>query len=126
MANVLVIDDSPLIVRFVRKALVTDGHTVHGLDSFIRLASRVREDPPDLIILDLNIPVLSGVAMGKLVRSYQSRDIPIVVYSSAPREQLRSAARDVRAHAFVRKSEDAEPLRQAVAQVLLERRAVGE
>lgn len=126
MARVLVVDDSPLVIRFVRQALTPDGHDVQSLDSFIRLATTVREDPPDLILLDLNIPVLSGVAMGKLVRSYQSRDIPIIVYSSAPPRELWAAARDVGAHACVQKSDDLTELRRTVAQVLQERYAIGQ
>jgi DNA-binding response OmpR family regulator len=123
MARVLVVDDSPLVVRFVEHALAEDGHAVQALDSFIQLAATVRINPPDLIILDLNIPALSGVSMGKLVRNHQSRDIPIIVYSSAPLQELRAAALAVGAHCYVQKSDDSTALRRAVDRVLNGQRA---
>jgi DNA-binding response OmpR family regulator len=123
MARILVVDDSALVVRFVQHSLVEDGHDVRSLDSFIQLAARVRDNPPDLIILDLNIPALSGVSMGKLVRNHQSRHIPIIVYSSAPQRELEAAAKAVGAHCYVRKSDDVTALRYAVRRVLENRQA---
>jgi len=123
MARVLVVDDSPLVVRFVEHTLAADGHEVQALDSFVRLAATVREDPPDLILLDLNIPALSGVIMGKLVRSYQARDIPIIVYSSEAPAKLQAAALEVGAHSYLQKSDDAGALRRTVDQVLRARLA---
>ncbi len=126
MAKILIVDDSPTVLRFVQRALRLDGHEVESLDSFIQLTARVREAPPDLLILDLNIPALSGVSMGRLVRKHEARDIPIVIYSSRPPEELEEAARAVHAVAHVQKSDCAAELRKAVARVLATRRAVHE
>lgn len=63
MAKILVIDDEPGIVRFVRRALEADGHTVYaasdGTDG-LRSASEIR---PDLVILDLLMPGVSGMGV---------------------------------------------------------------
>ncbi|MEO8328556.1 MAG: response regulator transcription factor [Candidatus Nanopelagicales bacterium] len=60
MSLILVIDDEPDIVRFVRRALEADSHIVltapNGLDG-LRLAI---EASPDLVILDLAMPGLDG------------------------------------------------------------------
>jgi len=63
MAKILVIDDEPGIVRFVRRALEADGHTVYaasdGTDG-LRSAGEIR---PDLVILDLLMPGVSGMGV---------------------------------------------------------------
>jgi DNA-binding response OmpR family regulator len=63
MANILVIDDEPGILRFVKRALEAEGHTVcvntDGSDG-LRQAC---DQPPDLIILDLAMPGLDGCAV---------------------------------------------------------------
>lgn len=121
MARVLVVDDSAVVIRFIERALAEDGHTVEALGSFIQLAATVRNTPPDVIVLDLNIPALSGVSMGRIIRTYQSRHIPILVYSSAPHAELKAAALAVGAQSFVQKSNDPDQLRRAIDQILIGR-----
>src|SRR4051794_36739068 len=60
MAKVLVIDDEPAIVRFLVRALDASGHVVlaaHEGSEGLRLAAEHR---PELVILDLVMPGLSG------------------------------------------------------------------
>jgi DNA-binding response OmpR family regulator len=63
MSKILVIDDEPGILRFVRRALESDGYTVltttDGAEG-LRLAA---ENRPDLVVLDLVMPGLSGNAV---------------------------------------------------------------
>lgn len=118
MARVLIIDDSPTVIHFVRAALSKDGHDTQVLDSFIRLAAVVREDPPDLILLDLNIPALSGLTMGSLVRKYEQRKVPIIIYSSQGETEMEDAARALGAVSVLRKGADASALRLSVKNAL--------
>jgi DNA-binding response OmpR family regulator len=123
MARILVVDDSPTVIHFVRGALGADGHEVEALDSFINLAFIVKNRPPDLVILDLNIPALSGLSMGNIMRKYESRSIPIVIYSSRGEAEMRSAAKELNASGVVAKSSRADELRAEVARILAVSRA---
>ncbi len=118
MSRVLVIDDSQTTVKFVATALRTLGHETDTLSSFLELPRRLKTSPPDLIILDLNIPVLSGIPFGHLIRKYQDRPIPLVIYSSRPDSELERAARELGAVGFLRKGPDPGPLQRTVAEVL--------
>lgn len=118
MARILIVDDSPTVVRFVERTLRMDGHDVSSLDSFIQLAAVVRDEPPDLILLDLNIPALSGLSMGGMVRKYQSSPIPIIIYSSQDEEEMRSAATELGAVAVLKKTLAPETLRAVVQDAL--------
>jgi len=119
MARILVIDDSATVIHFVRSALSEDGHVVSSLESFIHLAGVIRGDAPDLVLLDLNIPALSGLSMGNLVRKYEQRSIPIVIYSSRPAGEMQLAARELRAVSVLRKGSDPNELRNAVNGALM-------
>jgi DNA-binding response OmpR family regulator len=60
VAKILVIDDEPGIVRFVRRALESDGHIVisaHDGASGLQMSG---DHDPDLVVLDLLMPGLSG------------------------------------------------------------------
>lgn len=118
MSRILVVDDSPTVVRFVELALRADGHDVRSLDSFIQLGAVVRDDPPDLILLDLNIPALSGLSMGNLVRKYERAPIPIIIYSSQEESTMRSAAAELGAVSVLKKTLAPDALREAVNDAL--------
>jgi two-component system, OmpR family, response regulator len=118
MARILVVDDSPTVIQFIRSSLRSDGHEVEALDSFINLAFIVRNSPPDLVILDLNIPALSGLSMGNILRKYETRRIPIVIYSSRGEAEMRSAAKELSAAAVIPKSSRSDELRAEVARIL--------
>jgi DNA-binding NarL/FixJ family response regulator len=115
--RVLVIDDSPSIITHIRQLLGAHGHTVESLELFVHLPDRLKHDPPDLIVLDLNMPALPGIAMGGLIKRYQPREIPIIVYSSQPRPELEAAARKLNAAGCVQKGDPPECLIEAVDKV---------
>ncbi len=63
MASILVIDDEPDLVRFVRRALENEGHHVRtALEGADGLRMAVTE-PPDMVLLDLVMPGVSGRAV---------------------------------------------------------------
>src|SRR6476659_8295416 len=63
MASILVVDDEPDLVRFVRRALEAEGHQVYSaLDGAEGLALAFQHRP-DLVILDLRMPGFDGRAV---------------------------------------------------------------
>lgn len=63
MGKILVVDDEPGIIRFVRRALEADGHTVLTAHDGAAALSLSGEHDPDLVILDLLMPGLSGLGV---------------------------------------------------------------
>ena len=88
MGKILVVDDEPGIIRFVRRALEAEGHTVltaHDGATALTLSS---EHDPDLIILDLLMPGLSG--LGVLAALLTERpDTRVLVLSAVGDVQMR-------------------------------------
>jgi two-component system, OmpR family, response regulator len=81
MAAILVIDDEPDLVRFVRRALEAQGHQVRvALDGADGLRMAMVE-PPDLIVLDLLMPGVDGRAILSAMTSSHP-EVPILVLSA--------------------------------------------
>ena len=120
MARILVIDDSLSAVQKARTILEGAGHEVETLELLIYLPQAVKNDPPDLILLDLSMPALSGVNVAKFIRRYESSPIPIVLYSSRAMEELQETAHNLEAAGYVQKNEPDSTLVSTVSKVLVD------
>src|ERR1700682_1461355 len=116
----LVVDDHPLIQEAVSNVLrrlephaeiAVAGDCEHGLD----IAGHGPE--PDLVLLDLNLPGLSGIPALKLWRR-RYPGIPVVVLSAATDQQTVLAAIGAGAAGFIPKSSSNEVMLNALRLVL--------
>ncbi len=118
MARVLVIDDSLSAVQKARHVLEKAGYVVETLDLLIYLPQIVKDDPPDIILLDLSMPALSGINVAKFIRRYEKHPIPIVLYSSRSAEELVETAEELAAAGFVQKGDPDSRLLSTISHVL--------
>jgi len=91
MANILIIDDDARLCRVVKEFLNDHGHQVNiALDGSGGFAA-VRENPPDLILCDLDMPGLSGQEVVVRLRQDASlAEIPVIYLSGCTdAEQIR-------------------------------------
>ena len=82
MARVLVVDDDERIAASVRRALVYEGHAVEVARDGRDALSMLRDDPPDLMILDLMLPGVDGLEVCRRLRSDASVDIPVLMLTA--------------------------------------------
>lgn len=118
MARILVVDDSESVFFFVRKELSSENHLVERLGAFTELASYLRQSEPDLILLDLEMPALSGTAFALFLRRIERRPIRIVIHSSLPHSELKRAAAEVKAIGILEKTNSGLRLRESVKRFL--------
>src|SRR5687768_14476602 len=84
MARILVVDDEPDIVRVVVKIMEARGHQVTTARDGVEALERIAIDPPDLLILDLNLPRLDGYEVCKRVKSdARTARMPVVMMTAA-------------------------------------------
>jgi len=84
MARVLVIDDEPDVVRLVVKVLSGRGHVVQIARDGASALARVKHEPPDVILLDSDLPKIDGAEVCRRLKADASTaDIPIVLMTSA-------------------------------------------
>lgn len=81
---ILIADDDPFIVSLYRERLMRMGHQVCTVQNGEDAIRRIQEDPPGLLLLDLNMPRLDGRQVLQFVRQQSSTpDLPVIVLSSA-------------------------------------------
>ena len=104
MANVLIVDDDVEMADASRDLLESAGHSVRiGHNGEEGLAS-LSADPPDCVLLDLDMPVLDGAGMARQMRLNDAREerIPILLVSG--RDDLRAVAARIGTPYFIAKA----------------------
>jgi DNA-binding response OmpR family regulator len=79
-APILVVDDDAKIVRLVRTYLERDGFTVATATDGRAALQAIREQQPRLVVLDLMLPELDGLALLRIVR--EDSDLPVLMLSA--------------------------------------------
>jgi adenylate cyclase len=81
--KVLVVDDEPDIVRYLEHVLRRLGHEPVGAADGAEALEKAVNDPPDLILLDVMMPVMDGFAVCRALRDREAtRLIPIIVMTA--------------------------------------------
>ena|ERR1051326_5675459 len=84
-ATVLVVDDDEAIIEFIQMALADVGYRVLAAVNGAALQI-ARTDHPDVILLDIMMPVMDGVEVSQRLRADpDTADIPIIVMSALDR-----------------------------------------
>jgi two-component system, OmpR family, KDP operon response regulator KdpE len=100
-ANILVVDDEPQIRRVLRTTLSFRGYTISEAASGEEALELVRKLKPDLILLDVNLPGMSGVEVCREVR--RTSDAPIIMLTVRNAERDKVVALDAGADDYVTK-----------------------
>jgi DNA-binding response OmpR family regulator len=121
--RVLVVEDEQDIAGLIKHALERSGDGIVQIVASGDVALRaVNEQPPDLVILDLNLPVLSGTEVCRLLRSHASTaNIPIIMLTARTAESDRVSGLDLGADDYVTKPFSLRELAARVRAVLRRR-----
>jgi len=103
--KILIIDDSELVLAMAKDALDQAGYQVvtatNGIEANRFIFSK---DKPDLIIMDIMMPMLDGNKKAKLLKENEvSRDIPILLLSSKSEAEMRELAVEAGANGYILK-----------------------
>jgi two-component system chemotaxis response regulator CheY len=117
-ASILVVDDDPGIVGFLKLALVDEGYAVRAAANGSEALQHVTERPPDQILLDMNMPVMDGWEFCERLRDRGPghRTIPIVVMTAARDAAISS--REVGAQGVLGKPFDLDHLFRVISSIL--------
>lgn len=99
--RILVVDDEPQIVRVLRAALQTNGYEIFTATNGVEAFNVFLEVNPALVITDLAMPEMDGVALTREIR--QRSSTPIIVVSVRNQEQEKIRALDEGADDYITK-----------------------
>ncbi|RMG73469.1 MAG: response regulator [Nitrospirae bacterium] len=122
MPNILVVEDSPTMrqlisfaMRRIEKAKVIEA--TDGVDALKKLS----ENEVDIILADINMPVMDGLKLVSLVRSNPSyKDIPVIIITTEGAEEDRKKAMAIGANAYLPKPIQTQELIRLVKKYLQE------
>ncbi|HEX5165881.1 MAG TPA: response regulator transcription factor [Thermomicrobiales bacterium] len=113
---ILVADDDAPILRLVRTKLQTDGYHVVTATNGQEALDRFEVDRPDLIVLDIMMPVMDGIEALRRIRTQSNVPVILLTARTAGRDKVRSL--DLGADDYVTKPFDPDELSARVAAVL--------
>lgn len=119
--RILVVDDDPTVAEVVARYLVRDGHQVECVADGREALRRAEDDPPDLIVLDLMLPGISGLEVCRRLRA--TSPVPVVMLTALGEETDRLVGLEIGADDYVTKPFSPRELALRVKAVL--RRARG-
>ncbi len=100
-ANILVVEDEPQIRRVLRSTLSFRGYTISEVSSGEEAVEVVGKLKPDLILLDVNLPGMSGIETCREIR--RTTDAPIIMLTVRSAERDKVIALDAGADDYVTK-----------------------
>ncbi|PIE32750.1 hypothetical protein CSA56_14275 [candidate division KSB3 bacterium] len=118
MATLLVIDDTE-DVRTLASQVLGEEHKVLTIDSWVHASKYILQYDIDLILLDVNMPGLSGDRLAEaLMKTVKSKRLNIVLFSTIDENELRKKAKAVGALGYIPKTFDRNVLRARVRRFL--------
>lgn len=78
--RILVVDDDPEIVSFVKRGLAYEGYTIDTASDGTEALAKARDREPDLVILDIMMPGIDGIEVSKRLR--QASDVAILMLTA--------------------------------------------
>lgn len=106
--KILVIDDDEKVLAIAKRNLESAGYQVLTSNSALKMPQIVQRERPDLVLLDVEMPALSGEHVLDLATLFDFlRATPIVIHSSKSEEDLQSLVARSQAKGYIRKTANA-------------------
>ncbi|MDR7505832.1 MAG: response regulator [Armatimonadota bacterium] len=118
-ATILIVDDSVTVRALVRGTLQADGHQVLEASDGHAALEMLEKTPLDLVITDVNMPELDGLALLRAIRSDpRHRYLPVLVLTTEGSDEMKARGRAAGATGWLVKPFHPERLRAVVRTVM--------
>jgi len=122
MAKILVVDDDDTILLVFRTHLSKSGHTVETAVDGVDALAKVPSFKPELILLDINMPRMSGFEFAKrLKENPETKAIPIFIMTSLKQEINIKKAYELGIEEYITKPTNVEHLKLRINKFLEKR-----
>jgi CheY-like chemotaxis protein len=113
--KILVIDDDEQYLKLTARMLKGAGYDVVTRSDVIGTSVAVAAERPDMVLIDLSMPVLDGDRLAPLIQRSVTNPPLLVLYSGMNEKVLRERAQACRAHATIAKGLPPEQFLERVA-----------
>jgi CheY-like chemotaxis protein len=95
--KVLIVDDDADALKMIARLMAHRGHTVQTCTTPFGVSAMVLRDTPDLILLDVMMPGLSGPALAEVLGRLPLQKSPVIaLWSAMDDQQLRDAGQEAK------------------------------
>jgi len=113
--RIVVLEDDKDYREVLTQILEDAGHEVFGAETGFDIVDELVHGSPDLILLDLMLPTLTGDNVIEMFKQKQViKEVPVVIISSKDDEEIKAAAQKISAAGWLRKPVDRDELLEAV------------
>jgi len=103
--KILLIDDSEITLALEKSVLESRGYDVRATSTLLEFEKTLQSWKPHLILTDIHMPEATGADICRTLKNeYGTQDIPIVLFSSLPDEELSRLAEQVGADGYLSKA----------------------
>ena len=92
MKNILIVDDEPDIIEFLKYNLLRSGYNVNSVQNGKEALKKINHCKPDIIILDVMMPKMNGVETCEKIRNNINHKDIIIIFLSARSESFTQIA----------------------------------
>jgi two-component system, chemotaxis family, chemotaxis protein CheY len=104
MATILTVDDSPSIRQMIKVTLAPGGHNVIEAGDGAQGLEKAKSNRLDLVITDLNMPVMNGLELIRALRKLPSlTGLPIVFLTTESNDAIKQEAKSAGATGWITK-----------------------
>ena len=119
MADILVIDDDPAMVMMISELLEDQGHSVRSAPDGIAGLEAIAKEPPDLVVIDMNMPGMDGYKVLEKLRSNEkTMTLPVLAATAHSTATDYDAAYAAGCNGFVAKPLDGKALLRSVSELI--------
>lgn len=91
--NLLLVDDTPENLRFLSESLKNEGYRIRVAPNGELALSMIHEDPPHLVLLDIDMPGINGYQVcDKMKSNFHLKNIPVIFLSALHDNQAKVSA----------------------------------
>ena len=116
---ILIVDDTPVNLKLTRILLMNEGYTVQTAASAEEALEMLRSYRPRLILADIQLPGMDGLAMTRLIKQDQAtRDIAVVALTAFAMKGDEQKAMDAGCDGYITKPIDTRTLGERIRQLI--------
>jgi CheY-like chemotaxis protein len=105
MKTILVVDDNAIFRQIIDVSLRQRGHATVSAVNGREALDMLERQLPDLMVLDVSMPVMDGVALLRIIRAdARMKSLPVILMTAMSEQQCQSIAAGVSADAYFVKS----------------------
>ena len=122
MPNILMVDDSQMMRRFLAMSLESEGYSILEANGGVEAIEMSSSSPPDCMVLDLLMPDLDGIQVLEALREKEAA-FPVIIMTADIQESTQSRCFELGAFRVLNKPPKGEELSVAIREALASTKA---